>query len=188
MGSRHSASANRDAARQLRGQKAGPVRTPQRRHTPKSCAIPAPRPPCPQRAEHRRDTCKEAALEHQPPVPPGPKRHPAFVREGGRRHFLVCLPFLFEGKGFPGGSVDKGSACKAGDLGSIPGLGRSPRGGDGYPLQYSCLENPLHRGAWRAASMGSQRVDTTGATEHTHTLKKGLIFHVILAPKPLPRA
>ena len=42
----------------------------------------------------------------------------------------------------PGGSDGKASACKAGDLGSIPGLGRSPGGGHGNPLQYSCLENP----------------------------------------------
>ena len=45
-------------------------------------------------------------------------------------------------KGFPGGSDQKESACNAGDLGLIPGLGRSPRGGHGNPLQYSCLENP----------------------------------------------
>ena len=44
--------------------------------------------------------------------------------------------------GFPGGSDGKGSTCNAGDLGSIPGLGRSPGGGHGNPLQYSCLENP----------------------------------------------
>ena len=44
--------------------------------------------------------------------------------------------------GFPGGSDDKESACNVGDLGSIPGLGRSPEGGHGNPLQYSCLENP----------------------------------------------
>ena len=43
---------------------------------------------------------------------------------------------------FPGGSDGKESACNAGDLGSIPGLGRSPGGGHGSPLQYSCLENP----------------------------------------------
>ena len=45
-------------------------------------------------------------------------------------------------KGFPGGSDSKESTCSAGDLGSIPGLGRSPGGGHGNPLQYSCLENP----------------------------------------------
>ena len=48
-----------------------------------------------------------------------------------------------EGRGFPGGSEDKESACSMGDLGSIPGLGRSPGEGNGNPRQYSCLENPM---------------------------------------------
>ena len=52
--------------------------------------------------------------------------------------------------GFPGGSEDKASACNAGDPGSISGLGRSPGEGNGNPLQYSCLENPMDRGAWQA--------------------------------------
>ena len=52
--------------------------------------------------------------------------------------------------GFPGGSDSKESTCNAGDLGSIPGLGRSPGEETGYPLQYSCLENPMDSGAWRA--------------------------------------
>ena len=47
-------------------------------------------------------------------------------------------------------SVGKESACNAGDPGSIPGLGRSLGEGNGYPLQYSCLENPTGRGAWQA--------------------------------------
>ena len=51
---------------------------------------------------------------------------------------------------FPGDSEDKVSACNVGDPGSIPGLGRSPGEGNGNPLQYSCLENPMDRGAWRA--------------------------------------
>ena len=56
---------------------------------------------------------------------------------------------------FLGGSDGEESACKAGDLGSIPGLGRSPGGGHGNPLQYSCLENTLDRGSWRAAVHGA---------------------------------
>ena len=61
--------------------------------------------------------------------------------------------------GFLGGSAGKESACSAGDLGSIPRLGRSPGEGNGYPLQYSCLENSMDRGVWRVIqSMGSQRV------------------------------
>ena len=51
-------------------------------------------------------------------------------------------------KGFPGGSEVKASAWNAGDPGSIPGLGRSPGEGNGNPLQYSCLENPMEGGAW----------------------------------------
>ena len=49
---------------------------------------------------------------------------------------------------FPGGSEVKASACSAGDLGLIPGSGRSPGEGNGNPLQHSCLENPMERGAW----------------------------------------
>ena len=49
--------------------------------------------------------------------------------------------------GFPGSLVGKDSAYKAGEHGSIPGSGRSPGEGKGYPLQYSCLENPMDRGA-----------------------------------------
>ena len=59
---------------------------------------------------------------------------------------------------FPGGSDGKESACNVGDLGLIPGSGRSPGGGNGNPLQYSCLENPMDRGAWWATVHGSQRV------------------------------
>ena len=50
--------------------------------------------------------------------------------------------------GFPGGSEGKVSACNAGELGLISGSGRSPREGNGNPLQYSCLENPIDREAW----------------------------------------
>ena len=60
--------------------------------------------------------------------------------------------------GFPGGSEVKVSACNAGDLGLIPGLGRSPGGRNGNPLQYSYLENPMDGGAWWATVHGSQRV------------------------------
>ena len=56
--------------------------------------------------------------------------------------------------GFPGGSDGKESACNAGDPDSIPELGRSPGEGKGYPPQYSCLENPIDRGAWWATVHG----------------------------------
>ena len=61
-------------------------------------------------------------------------------------NYILCLCSVR--KGFPGSSAGKESSCNAGDLGSIPGVGRSPGGGKGYLLQYSGLEN----------SMGSQRV------------------------------
>ena len=56
--------------------------------------------------------------------------------------------------GFPGGSDGKESDCNAGNLSSIPGSGRSPGEGNGNPLQYSCLENPIDREAWRATVHG----------------------------------
>ena len=55
---------------------------------------------------------------------------------------------------FPVGSDGKESACNVGDPGSIPELGRYPGEGNGNPLQYSCLENPMDRGAWRAIVHG----------------------------------
>ena len=55
---------------------------------------------------------------------------------------------------FPGGSEGKESTCNAGDSGSIPGLGRSAGEGNGNPFQYSCLENPMDRGAWWATVHG----------------------------------
>ena len=62
--------------------------------------------------------------------------------------------------GFPVWSDGKESACDAGDLGLIPGSGRSPAEGIGNPLQYSCLENSMDRGAWQATVHGSLRVMT----------------------------
>jgi len=61
--------------------------------------------------------------------------------------------------GFPGDSEGEESACNGGDPGLIPRLERFPGEENGYPLQYSCLENPMDRGAWWATqSVGSQRV------------------------------
>ena len=65
------------------------------------------------------------------------------VRGAGLFAIMIkSLEMLLEG--FPGGSASKESACNAGDLGSIPGLGRLPGEGNSYPLQYSGLENSMH--------------------------------------------
>ena len=63
--------------------------------------------------------------------------------------------------GFPGGSDGRESAWNAGGLSSTPGLGRFPREGNGNPLQYSCLENPMDRWAWRATAHVVTESDTT---------------------------
>ena len=70
---------------------------------------------------------------------------------------LYCFHAL---KGFPGDSDGKESACNAGDLGLIPGSGRSLGEGNGNPLQYSCLENPMDRGAWQATVHGVTKNQT----------------------------
>ena len=63
-------------------------------------------------------------------------------------HEITILMYCFHKSwGFPGGSDGKASACNVGDPGSIPGSGRSPREGNGNPLQHSCLENPMDGGA-----------------------------------------
>ena len=62
--------------------------------------------------------------------------------------------------GFPGGLVVKSLPASEGDTGSIPGLGRSPGAGSGNPLQYSCLENSMDRGAWWATVHGVTKNQT----------------------------
>ena len=70
------------------------------------------------------------------------------------RLWQILILYLPSWLGFPGGSEDKASACNAGDPVSIPGLVRSPGEGNGSPLQYSWLENPMDRGAWQATVHG----------------------------------
>ena len=86
---------------------------------------------------------------------------------------------------FPCSSVGKESACNAGDLGSIPGSGRSPGEGNGNPLQYSCLENPMDRGAWQAIIHAVTRVGHNLATKPppSSAYLRWLIFlHAVLNP------
>ena len=68
--------------------------------------------------------------------------------------------YPFTSLGFLGGSVGKNLPASAGDMGSVHGSGRSSGEGNGNPLQYSCLGNPIDRGDWRAIVHGSQRVRT----------------------------
>ena len=78
-------------------------------------------------------------------------------------------------EGFPGGSVVKNlpvNAGDTGDAGSILELRRCPGGGNGNPLQYSCLGNPMDRGAWQLQSMGSQETDTTQHSTVQHTTQR----------------
>ena len=91
-------------------------------------------------------------MENNPPsYGTRPRKHRALVKQGG----------------FPGDAMIKSLAANAGDTrdsGLIPGLGRSPGGGHGNPLQHSCLETPMDRGAWWARSMGHKELDMTEAT------------------------
>ena len=85
--------------------------------------------------------------------------------------------------GFPGGSVVKNTPASAGDIrdtGLIPGSGRSPGGGHGNPLQYSCLKNPMDRGAWWATVHGVTKSRTQLKQRSMHTflllLQDGSLF------------
>ena len=81
--------------------------------------------------------------------------------------------------GFPGSSVGKESACQVGDVGLIPGSGRSPGEGNGNPLQYSCLENPIDRGAWRATVQGvtSRQGQRAGGSVRVKAGRNILFYH-----------
>ena len=71
--------------------------------------------------------------------------------------------------GFPGGSKVKNLPANEGDMDSVSGLGRFPGEGNSNPLQHSCLENPMDRGAWQATIHGVTKSWTRGVTEHMHT-------------------
>ena len=90
-----------------------------------------------------------------------------------QRFLLITL--IFQG-GFPGGSVVKNPPANAGDVGSVPRLGRCPGKGHGNPLQYSCLENPMDWGAWRATVHGFAESDTT--TKQQQSCKRGTMGRI----------
>ena len=91
---------------------------------------------------------------------------------GQKHHNMLEFP---KGRGFPHSSVSKESACNEGDLSLIPGSGGSSGEGNGNPLQYSCLENPMARGAWQAIVHGVARVG------HSKGGWGGLLDHAYLA-------
>ena len=84
-------------------------------------------------------------------------------------HFFIITDFeLSQASGFPGDSDGKESNCSAGDPGLIPGSGSSPGEGNGNPLQYSCLGNPMNRGAWWATVHGVAKSQTRLSDFHSH--------------------
>ena len=87
--------------------------------------------------------------------------------------YNICIMYSVYTKGFPRSSDGEESACNTGDLGSIPGLGRSPGGGHGHPLLYSCLENPYGQRSQAGYSpCGHKESDTTEllSTQHIYTM------------------
>ena len=89
--------------------------------------------------------------------------HSSGCKESDRTEWLSTHTVIYirwDSSTLPGGSDGEEFSCNAGDLDSIPGLGRSPVEGHGNPLQYSCLENPMGRGAWWATAHGVTRSQT----------------------------
>ena len=109
---------------------------------------------------------------HLTPTPSHPSRSPQDTELSSlciQQGPISNLFYTWQCICFPGGSEVKASACNAGDLDSIPGSGRSPGEGNGNPLQYSCLENPMDRGAWWA-TVHRVTKSRTRLSNFTHSL------------------
>ena len=100
-------------------------------------------------------------------------------------HKYFLIPSFVRSYDFPGGSEFKASACNDGDLGSIPGLGRSPGEGNGNPLSYSCLENPMDGGAWWATVHGVAKSQTR-LSDFTHSLTHFVCLFLPSLPRSFP--
>ena len=111
------------------------------------------------RGQTQRDPCPRGSLNHLRGA-----SLPGFLWPGILLRPVLSLCLVYLGVlpgGFPSGSAGRESACRVGYPGSIPGLGRSPEGGNGNPLQHSCQCHPLDRGTWWATYSPSGRKDTT---------------------------
>ena len=91
--------------------------------------------------------------------------------------FLSFMSYIFSPLGFPGGTAVKNLPANTGDADSVPGSGRSPRGGNENPLQYSCLKNSVNRGTWWAVVHG---VAKSGMQLSTHTHIFGTLASKVL--------
>ena len=119
-------------------------------------------------------SCQSVTAESERP-PPSSGTQVQYNRERVLPLLAGSIGRLTSG-GFPGGSDGTRSACNVGDLGSIPGLGGSPGEGSGSPLQYSCLENPTDRGAWRATVCGVTERQIRLSSQHFFTFPGSFMF------------
>ena len=91
---------------------------------------------------------------------------------------MLSVAFVLVKLGFPGGSAVKDPSAKAGDAGSVPGLGRSRGGRNGKLFQYFCLKNPMDREAWWATAHGVPEGRTQLMTEHGRVHKAGWVHDI----------
>ena len=110
---------------------------------------------------------KEVLLELSHKIKEDEKSHDLFSANWRTSNAGGIIQYDFKGPCFSGASDGKASACNA-DLGSIPGLGRSPGEGNGYSLQFSCLENSMDKGSWQATVHGVTKSWTRLSKFHFH--------------------
>ena len=123
---------------------------------------------CNRWSHHPLKTIVPSLCKRDAPVTAVTVTTPGLLGSRGVRKQRKCNQMGFSLTSFPGGSDSKESTCSAGDWGSLPGSGRSPGEENGYPLQYSCPDNPMDRGTWRATVHGSWRVKHDWATNTYH--------------------
>ena len=116
----------------------------------------------------------------------GPR--PPLYQDSSFSHPILLILNSSSSTGFPGGSVSKESVCNAGDLGSVPGWGRSPGGGHGNPLQYSCLENPYGQRSLEGYSpWGCKVLYTIEQLTHTYLLTYFLLSLQMCSSLHIPK-